>query len=111
MDYQEMLLATMTASQRRKYELTKKVVAEFVNFKKYCEDIGEPLNVEGFCRVMGKESGVSALKVRRILWSKELIKIDKYGKGCEDTSEDPAFRSLQACRGSEDDGHSQMHTV
>lgn len=106
-----MLLATMTVPQRKKYELTKKVVAEFTNFKHYCEEQQEVLNVEGFCRVMGKESGVSPLKIRRILWDKNLVKMERYGKSSEDTRQDPAIGTVPSCDGSKADGDSSMHSL
>ena len=111
MDYQEMLLATMTVPQRKKYYLTKKVVAEFTNFKHYCEEQQEVLNVEGFCRVMGKESGVSPLKIRRILWDKNLVKMERYGKSSKDTDDSIADRSLPTGNGSSNDGNSPMYSL
>lgn len=106
-----MLLATMTVPQRKKYELAKKVVAEFTNFKHYCEEQQEVLNVEGFCRVMGKESGVSPLKIRRILWDKNLVKMERYGKSSKDTDDSIADREIPTGNSSSIDGNSSMHSL
>ena len=111
MDYQEMLLATMTKPQRRKYELIKKVETEFPNFKKFCEEQNEVLNVEGFCRVMGREAGVSPLKIRRILWDKNLIKTERNDKSSKDTDDSIADRSLPTGNGSTNDGNSPMYSL
>ena len=112
MNYQDVMIKSLTKKQKQMRELADEIAADFGEYSEYCKSQGLPVNVEAFGRLMQETKGYAPRLVRRYLINKNVIKPKKRnGKSNEDTNEGITFWTLPSCDGSTTDGHSPVHTV